>query len=101
VALAFGAAYWEAYQLKREEIRLIREQEQYDRQNNQLREEIRLLKTPEYIERLAREQLGLVKQDEIAVILVEPPPAPPALEEASPTPSDGPWWSRWLKWFGR
>lgn len=39
--------------------------------NKKLEEEIRLLKTYEYIERLAREQLGMVKEGEISVILIE------------------------------
>jgi len=59
----------------------------------QLREEIRLLHTPAYIERQAREQLGLVRPGEIAVILVRPTPAP-----APPTAQDadesGGWWTR-------
>jgi cell division protein FtsL len=89
----FGSAYWDGYQLRREAARLVREREELRRQNAQLREEIRLLHTPEYIERLAREQLGLVRPGEIAVILVQPTPAP-----APPSAQDGErgggWWAR-------
>lgn len=88
----FGSAYWDGYQVRREAARLVRERDDLRRQNAQLREEIRLLHTPEYIERLAREQLGLVRPGEIAVILVQPTPAPttaPAQKDAG----DG-WWTR-------
>jgi cell division protein FtsL len=95
LAVAFGGAYWDEYQLGREAAGLTRELERLQRQNAQLREEIRLLNTPEYIERLAREQLGLVKPGEIAVILVQPTPAPtPA--PAAPRQAVDPWWSRWF-----
>ncbi|MDR7418142.1 MAG: septum formation initiator family protein [Armatimonadota bacterium] len=95
IAVAFGGAYWDGYQLRREAAELARERDQLRRQNAQLREEIRLLNTPEYVERLAREQLGLVKQDEIAVIVVQAAPSP-APTPAPKTPPARPWWSRWM-----
>ncbi len=96
IGAAFGAAYWNGYQLRREAAALEREREDLRQSNAQLREEIRLLNTPEYIERLAREQLGLVRPDEIAVILVRPTPAPsPAPTAAASTPArTEPWWTR-------
>jgi cell division protein FtsB len=48
-----------------------------------LREQIRLLQQPSYIERVAREQLGLVRPGEIAIVLV-PKPTP------DPTPKPAP-----------
>jgi cell division protein FtsL len=107
VALAiagFGRAAWEGYLLRREAAALEREREALRRQNAALREEIRLLHTPEHIERLAREQLGLVRPDEIAIILVAPTPlpAPPVPRAAAPpTPSpreERPWWTRPWRW---
>jgi cell division protein FtsB len=98
----FGTASWEGYLLRREAAALAREYEELRRQNATLREEIRLLHTPEYIERLAREQLGLVRPDEIAVILVQPlpAPAPPSARDASAetagTRDALPWW--WRLW---
>ena len=50
-------------------------------ENRRLREEIRRLHDPAYVERLAREQLGLVRPGEIAVVLVPEP---------APSPSPGP-----------
>jgi cell division protein FtsL len=88
--VTFGSAYWGTYQLRREAARLARERDALVRQNAQLREEIRLLQRPEYIERLAREQLGLVRPGEIAVILVEPTPAPPAGAADDGLPRRGP-----------
>jgi len=99
VAVVFGGAYWDTYQIKREAARLVRERDDLRRQNAQLREEIRLLNTPEYVERIAREQLGLVKPGEVAVILVAPSPTPaePAVNGGAPKPSaplPDPWWAR-------
>ncbi len=76
VGAAFGGAYWDGFKVHREMQSLAQEREALRRQNAQLREEIRLLNTPEYIERIAREQLGLIRPGEIAVILVRPTPAP-------------------------
>ncbi|HEV8338638.1 MAG TPA: septum formation initiator family protein [bacterium] len=73
---AFGATYLATYRLHREADRLSRELGTLRRENAQLREEIRRLHTPQYIERLAREQLGLVRPGEIPIILVRPTPVP-------------------------
>jgi cell division protein DivIC len=97
--LAFGGAYWDGYQLRRDAARLARERDDLRLQNAQLREEIRLLNTPEYLERLAREQLGLVRRGEIAIILVRatPAPSPEAVPSPRPEPEEqAPWWSRLL-----
>jgi len=106
IALTFGGAYWDTYQIRREASRLVRERDELRKQNVQLREEIRLLNTPEYIERIAREQLGLVKPGEVAVILVAPSPAPAGTDlngsgsrlgserQKTPEPQSEPWWTR-------
>jgi cell division protein FtsL len=73
---AFAASYLSLYRLQRESYRLEREVETVRRANAQLREEIRRLHSPQYIERLAREELGLLRPGEISVILVRPTPAP-------------------------
>ena len=99
LAVVFGSAHWETYQLRREAGRLARERDDLRSQNIQLREEIRLLNTPEYVERIAREQLGLVKPGEVAVILVAPSPAPvaPVVSGSGSKPAEplpDPWWTR-------
>ncbi|MCF8009098.1 MAG: septum formation initiator family protein [Halanaerobiales bacterium] len=56
------------------EDNLIELQEEVDNQikkNNQLQEEIQRVRSLEYIERVAREELGLVKPGEILFIPVE------------------------------
>ena len=61
-------------------------------QNRRLDERARLLQSDAEIERLAREQYGLVKEGEEAFAILpapEPLPPPPA-----PPPDDGSWWDR-------
>ncbi len=96
LAVAFGGAYWDGYRLRREAAEMVRERELLRRQNVQLREEIRLLNTPEYIERIAREQLGLVRPGEIAIMLVRPTPAPTPPPASTSGPPEESWWSRLL-----
>lgn len=74
---AYGTSTLTAYRLRREAARLEGQIRILRRENAQLREEIRRLHTPAYIERLAREQLGLVRPGEIPVILIRPTPSPP------------------------
>src|SRR6267143_1430619 len=64
-----------------------------------LQAEILALHTPEYVEKLAREQLGLVKPGEIAFLIVQPPadtppgrPLPQDTRER-PAPARGDWLS--------
>jgi hypothetical protein len=93
--VVFGGAYWEGYQLRREAAALARERDEVRRQIAQLREEVRLLHTPEYIERLAREQLGLVKPGELAIMLVVPTPAPSPSAGRDADRSDDRRWPHW------
>jgi cell division protein FtsL len=53
--------------LNREE-ELLKKVEELERENRKLKQSLQNLQTPEGIERLARERLGLVKPDEIVVI---------------------------------
>jgi len=101
LGVVFGRAYWDVYQLRREVAELDREGEALRQQNAQVREEIRLLHTPEYVERIAREQLGLVRPGEIAVMVVQPTPARIAPSAVEKKPADAPWWSRLLRLLRR
>ncbi len=96
LGVAFGGAYWDGYRLRREAAEMARERDMLRQQNAQLREEIRLLNTPEYIERIAREQLGLVRPGEIAIMLMRPTPAPTAPPAGSNSPPEESWLSRLL-----
>ena len=54
-----------------EEVRVAeKELKTLEQSNQELEEEIQLLHTDEYIERLAREKMGLVKEGEIPYILI-------------------------------
>jgi len=76
-AYVFGANFLELYALDREAARLEALKRNLQEQNAILREEMKLLQTPAYIEKLAREQLGLVRPGEIAILIVRPPAPPP------------------------
>lgn len=76
VLRVFGASFLEVYRLDREAARLEALKRDLQERNALLREEIKLLHTPQYIERLAREQLGLVKPGEVAILLVREKPNP-------------------------
>jgi cell division protein FtsB len=89
----FGSATLQVYRLEREAARLRQLRAELVRQNAVLREEIRLLHTPHYIEKLAREQLGLVRPDEVALLIVPAPDPPPAVPPPPP-PRNG--WVRHL-----
>lgn len=94
-AIAFTTIFLELYRLQREADRLLRMRHSLQQETAMLREEIRLLHTPEYIEKIAREQLGLVKPGEISLLLVQPPPkvpTPPAQPPAQPS-----WLSRMVR----
>ena len=73
LVVVFGTTFLQVYRLEREAARLEQRKRDLEAQNAQLRDEIRLLHTPQYIEKLAREQLGLVKPGEIALLIVQPP----------------------------
>jgi cell division protein FtsL len=77
-AALFTVRYLEVYRLNREAAELAALKRALQEQNAVLREEIKLLHTPAYVEKIAREQLGLVKPGEVAVLIVRPPaPTPP------------------------
>lgn len=76
LTVVFGSTFVQVYRLEREAARMEQLKRDLEAQNAQLREEIKLLHTPQYIERLAREQLGLVKPGEIALLIVQTPPDP-------------------------
>jgi cell division protein FtsL len=98
-AIAFTTTFLELFRLQREADRLLRMRQSLQQETATLREEIRALHTPGYIEKIAREQLGLVKPGEISLLIVQPPPTTP------PAPvrprEDTSWLSRILRTLGR
>ena len=64
-------------------------------ENARLEAEIVALQTPQEIERIAREQLGLVNPGEVGYVVVSPPDAPVATLPPEPNldrPPEQPWW---------
>lgn len=82
-AVSFGRAAYRVYLLDRQIAELERTRSSLVEENGRLREQIRLLQQPAYIERVAREQLGLVRPGEIAVVLL-PRPTPDPTPEPVP-----------------
>lgn len=102
LTVVFGSTFVQVYRLEREAARMEQLKRDLEEQNAQLREEIKLLHTPQYIEKLAREQLGLVKPGEIALLIVQTPPDP--VPPRPPHPRSG-WtgrlWNALRRLFGR
>lgn len=101
-AFVFGTTFLQVYRLEREAARLEQLRGDLEEQNALLREEIKLLHTPQYVEKLAREQLGLVKPGEISLLIVQAPadPLPPRQDQPRPGPA-GRFWEFLGRVFGR
>ena len=63
-----------------------------EEENRLLETRIAALQTPEEIERLAREQFGLVRPGETAYVVVTPPEELLPQPEPEPEPENKPWW---------
>ncbi|MDR7434445.1 MAG: cell division protein FtsL [Armatimonadota bacterium] len=97
VAISFVETYLKVFQLKQEATKLAEERRELQRQNAQLREEIKLLQRPEYVEKLARERLGLVKPGEIALRIVETPSPVESPQERPKGDHPKRWWEKVLR----
>lgn len=66
-------------------------------ENEELNKEFTKLQTPEYIEKQAREKLGLSKEGEAVVVLPPKAGETPSLEDKTPTKTfDKPVWQQWI-----
>jgi len=90
----FAVSVLQGYRLNREAARLEALRRGLQEQNAILREEMKLLQTPGYIEKLAREQLGLVRPGEVAILIVRPPAPPPQPPPARLQKDTRPLWQR-------
>lgn len=64
-------------------------------ENERLAAEVEALETDEEVERLAREQFGLVRPGEASFVVVAPPGEEAAASDPEPTlddPGEQPWW---------
>lgn len=72
MAIAYATSFSQIWRLK-SEIQHIEEQiARVEARNQELREELEYLQSEEYIERVARQELGLVKPGETAVFVASP-----------------------------
>ncbi len=70
-AIAFGRSYYRNYQAQQRLIQLESEIKAFEIRNEQLESEIERLQSPDYVERVAREELGLVRPGEKLYIIEE------------------------------
>ena len=80
---------FQTYQLQAEERRLRQEIARLEVQNRELQKQIDYLKSDAYVEKIAREQLNLIKPGETAVVVLSPTPVPTpiAAPAAKPPPT--------------
>jgi len=71
VVFLFSDKYARTLQLKEDIKRLESELEELKLKNNNLSQEVKLLKSDKYVEKIAREELGLTKPDEILIKGIE------------------------------
>lgn len=92
--LPFRQLITQQNQVERSEVQLAAMQEQ----NRALSEDIEMLDTDAEIERLAREQFGLVRPGEVAYVVVTPDELPVAVEVTDRVVRSDirPWWRRVL-----
>lgn len=70
--------------------------ERLEQENLRLKQNLEFARTPEFVEREARDKLGLAKPGEVVVILTQPQ-ATPASQAA--TGAIGPSWKQWWRLF--
>lgn len=75
--------------IKQEEIKLA----QLQLKNDELKKKLEEVESPEYLEKMAREKLGLAKEGEVVVVLPSVLPQP----DQKPQPEEN--LSNWQKWL--
>ncbi len=83
VAFLYVRGYLELVRVNYQISVVEREMKVWEAKCEELRREIEYLSSDEYVERVAREELGLVKPGEVPFIVAEPrnPDAPPGVTE--------------------
>jgi cell division protein DivIC len=90
LAFSAGRKVIEMVVLRQQAAELRQEIEQLKARNAALREQIAYLQSDAYVEKVAREDLGLVKPGDTPVAVVMPSPS--ATPTPTPTPTPAPWW---------
>jgi len=107
VLVVIGGKAVQGHEMRQQAQALEQRIEQLKQQHGQLSKELEYYRSDEYIEKVAREELGLVKPGEVAVAVAVPEdrrspslvPTPTPAPTAVPTGSPIPIWQRWLSIF--
>ena len=107
VLVIIGGKAVQGYEMKQEAKAMEQRVDQLRKENRHLAEELDYYKSDQYIEKVAREELGLVRPADVPVIVVSPdqgkttsiPPTSTPVP-ATPTPvKESATWQRWLDIF--
>lgn len=79
-----------AHELRQREERLREEVRQLQEEHRELEALRQYMLSDEFVELMARQQLGLVRKGEKGIVIVSPPPTPSATP--GPGSETGPWW---------
>lgn len=107
VLIVVGGKAIQGYEMRQEARALEARIDELKREYRRLNEELEYYRSDVYIEKVAREELGLVRPGDVAVVVISPEgrrssssllptptPAPTAVPER-----DVPTWQRWLSLF--
>ena len=109
VLVMIGGKAVQGYEMRQEARAIQQRIEQLKQENRRLSRELDYLKSDEYIEKVAREELGLVRPGDVPVVMVPPDgqraqstlptPSPTPAPTPSPERRSIPIWQRWLALF--
>jgi len=107
VLVVVGGKAVQSYEMRQEARAVERRIEDLKKENQRMSRELEYYRSDEYIEKVAREELGLVRPGDVAVVIVPPNDgvASPSTLLPTPTPTatphrgDIPTWQRWLSLF--
>lgn len=107
VLVAIGGKAVQGYEMKQEARALEQRVDQLKKENRRLTQDLDYLRSDQYIEKVAREDLGLVRPGDVAVAAlgIEEPRSPSLQPTPTPSPTPGaveqdiPNWQRWLSLF--
>lgn len=107
VLVIIGGKAVQGYEMKQEAKSMEQKVDDLRRENRRLAEELQYYKSDQYIEKVAREELGLVRPADVPVIVVSPDGgkpispllAPTPVPTSMPRPKESATWQRWLDIF--
>ncbi len=107
VLVVVGGKAVQGYEMRQEARAVERRIEELKRENRRMAQELEYYLSDEYIEKLAREELGLVRPGDVAVVIVpsDSRTSPPSMQIPTPVPTatpatrEIPTWQRWMSLF--